>query len=249
MAALTGVQLKTELDNIAYGKSLLDTTVGATDTATTILYAMQQLVDRVGGYDEEVKRDLAKIASVTKDSMAAFKLSLEHKLLRAIDSHLRTEHGQGIDDFWTAENYPTYRIASQVAELCRACGILLSAANCFPPVTTMATFVVTGATAGTLTDVDVIDGNKYGPADLEVEITAKVGGDVSVEVTVIGADKSGNAVTGLASVSTKDVGDKVDVTPDQAGKQFQDVTNITVTGATAGDEFKVQSKVDRAVAA
>jgi len=249
MAALTGAQLKTELDNIAYQKSLLDTTIGAVGTAATVLYAMQQLVDRVNGYDEVIQRDLAKPASTVKDMMDAFKLSLDHKMLRAIDSHLREEHGLGIDDYWTQENYPDYRIASQVAELCRAIGIYLSPINCFPPVTSMATVVMTAATTCTVTDVDAIDGNKYGPADLEVEITAKAGESVSVTVTVIGTDESGNAVTGTASVVAQAVGAKIAVTPDQSGKRFQDVTNVTVADGTAEDEFRVQSKVDRAVAA
>lgn len=249
MAGLTGAQVKTELDNIAYGKSLLDITIGTTTTAATILYAMQQLVDRVNGYDEEIQRDLAKPASNVKDLMAAFKLSLDHKLLRAIDSHLRKEHGQGIDDFWADENYPTDRIASQVAELCRVIGIALSAFNCFAPVTTMATYVVTGAAAGTFTDGDLIDGNLYGPADLELEVTAKIGADVSVVATVIGTDEDGNEVLGVATVVAQDVGATVDVVPDQTGKQFQDVINITITGGTADDAFKIQSKVDRAVAA
>jgi len=248
MAALTGAQLKTELDNIAYQKSLLDTVIGTTTTAATILYAMQQLVDRVGGYDEEIKRDLANISSEIKNTMAAFKLLLDHKLLRAIDSHLREEHKKGIDDFWTDENYPTYRIASQVAELCRAIGIDLSAVNCFPPVTIMGTEVVSGSGAGTFTDGDLIDGNKYGPANCELEVLVAAT-TVSVVVTITGNDKSGNEVTGTAEFSTAAVGDKVDVTPDQAGKKFQDITNMTFTGGAATDSWRVQSKVDRAVAA
>ena len=248
MAYLTGAQLKTELDNVAYQKSLLDTAIGTTATAATILHAMQALTDRVNGYDEEIQRDLANVASEIKNAMEAFKLSLDHKLLRQIDSHLREETGLGIDDYWTQENYPTYRIASQVAELCRAVGIWLSPINCFPPVTIMGTEVASGSGAGTFTAGTDIDANKYGPADCELEVLVAAT-TVSVVVTVTGLDENGAEVTGTAEFSTAAVGDKVDVTPDQAGKQFQSITTMTFTGGASTDSWQAQSKVDRAVAA
>ncbi|HEC88462.1 MAG TPA: hypothetical protein ENI52_04005 [Thermoplasmata archaeon] len=247
MAAISGANLKTILDSVAKQKQILDAAVGDTTTNDTILYGMQQNADRIGGYSEDIKKALFKIAVVIKDSMEAFKLNLDHALLRAIDSHIREEEGKGLSDYWEAENYPTYRIAPEVAQIARAIGLYLKASICFPPVIVMGTFAVTGAGAGTFTDGNSIDGNLYGPADCELEITAKGGASVTLTATITGTDENGAEVTGTASFSSADVGDKVDVSPDQSGKKFQDITDITISGGVDGDAFKIQSKVDRTV--
>jgi hypothetical protein len=246
---LSGAELRAVLDSIAYEKSLLDTAVGATGTAATILYAQQANVDRIAGYDESVIQALHKPFVETKNLMDAFKLSIPTKRIRAVDAHLREEAGQGIDDYWTAEQYGSYRIDSRAAELCRACGIQLSAANCFPPVTVMGSEAVTGSGAGTFTPGTDIDANLYGPADCELIVTAVGGASVSLVAAIIGTDENGAEVTGTATFSSAALGDKVDVTPDQTGKQFQTITNITFTGGASGDAFNIQSKVDRAVTA
>jgi len=251
MGALTGAQLKDVSDSIAFQKTKLDTTVGDTTTATTILYAMQQNIDRIGGYAEAVIKALHSTFAKMKDLMSAFKLNLDHAAIRVLDSHIRDEEGMGISDYWEQENYPTSRIAPEFAQIARSIGIYLKAAICFPPVTAMGSVAVTGSGTGTFTDGSAIDGNLYGPANCELEVTAAAGGPgtVSLVATVIGTDEDGNPVTGSATFSSASVGDKVDVTPDQAGKKFQDITDITFTGGANGDAFKIQSKVDRAVAA
>ena len=101
----------------------------------------------------------------------------------------------------------------------------------------------------TFTDGSSIDGKRYGPGDLEVEITAKGGAQVDLVATVTGKDQNGSTITGTATVDAQDVGGKVDVVPTESGAQFQDVTDVTIANGASGDEFKVQSKVDRAVAA
>lgn len=249
MSALTGAQLKDVSDSISFQKTKLDTTVGDTTTASTILYAMQQNVDRITVYTEAVIKALHKTFVNMKDIMSAFKLNLDHAAIRALDSHIREETGMGMSDYWEQENYPTHRWAPEFAQIARSIGIWLKASTCFPLVTNMGSFAVSGEGAGTFTDGDAIDGNLYGPADLEVEITAKGGMDVSLVATVIGTDKNGAEVIGTATVVNLPVTGKADVIPDQAGKKFQDVTDVTITGGVADDAFKVQSKVDRAVAA
>lgn len=247
MSVITGAQLKTVVDSMAAQKILLDNIVGAVATASTILYGMQQNADRIGGYDEDVIADLFDIFVNEKDLIAQFKTRLDVKALQKIDSHIRRLEDQGFSDYWEAQNYPTNRVPPETAQIIRANSGYVKAIIVYPPVTVMGTFLVSGVGAGTFTDGLLIDVNLYGPGNCELEVTAKGGASVSLVATVTGTDEDGNAVTGEATFAAADVGDKVAVTPDQAGKKFQDITTITITGGAADDAFKIQSKVDRVV--
>ena len=249
MSAISGAQLRALIDSIAAQKIILDTAVGATGTAATILYGMQANVTRIAGYGEDAINDLALICANEKAQMPNFKNKLDHDFIKALESHLRRLEDVGISDYWEAEQYPTYRIPSQFAEIARSISLYLKASLCFPPVTAMGTFAVTGVGAGTFTDGSAIDGNLYGPGDCEVKITAAAGGPgtVSFVATVTGTDENGAVMTGTATVVSKSVDDVVAVVPTEADKKFQDITNITITGGANGDAFKIQSKVDRSV--
>jgi hypothetical protein len=249
MSAISGAILRALIDSIAAQKIKLDAAVGDTTTAATILYGMQQNADRIAALAENIKTDLLVPAVEVKELMEDFKLWLDHKLIRALENHVREEEGMGVSDYWEQENYPSYRMPPEYALIARAIGQYLKAELCYALVTAMGTFAVSGAGAGTFTDGDAIDGNLYGPSDCELEVITAAGGpgSVSLVATVIGTDENGAEVTGSATFASASEGDKENVTPDQVGKQFQDITDITITGGASGDEFKIQSKVDRAV--
>jgi hypothetical protein len=247
MSVITGAQLKTVSDSIAKQKNILDVAVGAIATADSILYGIQACITNIASYAEDVVNDCHTAFVNEKNSMPNFKLAILHKAIKSLENHIRRLEGEGISDYWETENYPTYRIAPEFVQLARAIGLYMKPAICFPPVTAMGSFVASGAEAGVFTDGSAIDGNLYGPGDCELEVTAKGGASVSIVATITGTDENGAVVTGVGTFSADDVGDKVDVVPDQVGKQFQDITNITITGGVADDAFTIQSKVDRAV--
>lgn len=245
MSTITGAQLEAVMDNIAKEKIILDTAIGTETTAASILKGMQDNIDRIETYDEDVIADLHRVFVNEKEHMPNLKLALLHGAIAALEKHLRRMEGVGVSDYCEAEN--ANRIAPEYAQLARAKGQYMKPIVVFPPVTAMGSFVASGATAGTFTDGSLIDGNKYGPGTLEVECTALGNGTIDLTVTITGTDQNGSIITGTATFSGGSVGTKMEITPDQAGAQFQDVTNATVTGATSADAFNVQSKVDRAV--
>lgn len=247
MPTISGANLKTNIDSLAKQISVLETVIGDTSTADTVLYGLAACITRVDGYDEDVQADLFKILVNAKEIAERLKTKLNHMVSIAIENHIRRLADKGLSDYWEAENYPTSRIPPEYAKTVRAIGHYLKAALVWSPVTAMGSFVVSGDAAGTFTDGSAIDGNLYGPADCELEVTAKGNETVSLVATVIGTDENGATMQGSATFSTAAIGDKVAVTPDDANKKFQDITNITITGGTADDAFKIQSKVDRAL--
>jgi hypothetical protein len=246
MSALTGAQLKALVDSISAQYDILKTAIGAATTAATILYGQQSNVDRIKVYtDEDPRVDLEKLFAAEKDQMTVFGQKIDNFAIQALENHIRRTEDMSVGEYWEDENYPTYRIPFGFARLARAIGLYLAPELVYAPVTAMGGFVASGAGAGTFTDGSLIDANLYGPANLEVAIT--VGVAVTLTATITGTDENGAVVTGVATVSNKAVGDKVDVVPDQVGKQFQDVTNVTITGGAAANAFTVQSKVDRSL--
>lgn len=123
--------------------------------------------------------------------------------------------------------------------------------NAFPPVTVLGTVDVdTSSHVGnwvvdpeTLGKVDTL---YYGDAALEVEVLDGATGVPTIVATVIGTDFAGAAQSHVATISTEAAeGAKFDV--GSATDLFATVTNVTFTGGTTGDKFRVQTKVDRAL--
>ena len=246
MSVITGANLQTVSDSIAKQKIILDTAVGTKVTAATILKGMQDNADRVKGYDEDTVADCHKQFVNEMDKMANFKNKLDHLAIQSLDYHLRRLAEKGISDYWEAEN--SDRMAPEFAQIMRSISQYIKASLVFPPVTVMGTYIASAAEAGTFTDGDLIDGNLYGPGDCEVEVTAVGNSTCSIVATVTGKDENGATMTGVGTFSTTAIGGKVDVVPTETGKQFQDIVSIAITGGVADDAFKIQSKVDRAVA-
>jgi hypothetical protein len=245
MSEITGANQRALMDSLAASKKITDTAVGTTTTAATVLYGMQANVTRIAGYGDDAIVDLAKSFTAEIEQMPDYKTRYGHRAIAALDKHLRRLAGVGISDYWETENYPTYRICPEAAQIARAARFYIKPSLVFPPVTSLGSFVASGAAAGTFTDGDLIDGNLYGPADLEVIITAKGGAQVDLVATITGTDENGSTITGVATVVALDVGGTADVVPDQTGAKFQDITNVTITGGAADDAFTVRSKEDR----
>jgi len=120
--------------------------------------------------------------------------------------------------------------------------------NVFPPVTVMGTFAVSGSGAGTWTEdpgsEGEIDTALYADAQLECEVINQPVGAQDIVVTVIGTNRLGGAESHGSTIPNGSiVGTKVAV--GTADDRFAKVTNVTITGGTAGDDFQVQSKEDR----
>lgn len=246
MSVISGANLQTVCDSFAKQKIILDTAVGAIATAATILKGMQDNAGRIQSYEQDVSADCHKQFVSEMAKMPNFKNKLDHKAIHALDHHIRRLEGKGMSDYWEAEN--SDRMAPEFAQIVRSIGYDIKASLVFPPVTTMGTYVASEATVGIFTDGDLIDGNLYGPGDCEIEVTAVGSETCSIVVTAIGKDKNGEVMTGVGTFDSTAVGGKVNVVPTETGKQFQDITTITITGGVADDAFKIQSKVDRAVA-
>lgn len=248
MSALTGAEARALTDSIAKQYELLVAVIGTTGSAGTVLYGMQQNVDRIKAYTNEDPRvDLEKIFSGEKDLAALVALRIDNDPIRALENHIRRIEDMSFGEYWEEENYPTYRIAYGFAIIARAIGLYIAPELVYPPVTSMGTFVASGEGAGTFTDASAIDLDLYGAADLEVYITAKGGTSVTLTATITGLDENGSVITGTATVVAADVGDSIAVVPADAGRRFADVTDVTIKGGAAGDAFTVRSKVDRSI--
>ena len=243
MSAISGAELQAVSDSIAKQKQILDTAVGTTTTADSILYGMQANADRIDGYGEDAIADLYKAFVGEKAQMPSFKLELMHQGIMALENHFQRLEGQSISEYWEAQN--STRMCPEFAQLCRSIGLYIDPSLVFAPQTSMGSFAVSGVDTGVFTDGSAIDGNLYGPADCEGIITAVGGASVSLVATVTGTDENGATVTGTITFSSAVLNDTVDFVPDQTGKQLQDVTNVTITGGADGDGFTVRSKADR----
>ncbi|MBN1320736.1 MAG: hypothetical protein JXA87_07845 [Thermoleophilia bacterium] len=128
----------------------------------------------------------------------------------------------------------------------RGGNVTISPVNVFPPVTTLGSFAVTGSGAGVYTDSDEVETDKYGGAQIQLEVTGNTIGAAAIEVTVNCITASGGTVQRVGSIPaasavgfTVDLGTSVD--------RIVDVTSITVTGGTNGDAFRVQTMEDARV--
>ena len=118
----------------------------------------------------------------------------------------------------------------------------------FPPATDLGDFAATGATTGTFNDGAAIDQAIYGAADIEGEVINQALGASEVTLTV-----TGTAFGGVAGGVTRTIvipsasanGTKVTAA---VGTHIVDVTNITIAGATSGDDIQVNAILKRTIA-
>jgi hypothetical protein len=124
----------------------------------------------------------------------------------------------------------------------------ISPINVCPPVTVLGTVATTDVAVCSLTkDPDTageIDTAHYAAAQLEVEVTGGAWGSQATTFTIVGLDFAGQAQTHTVQVPGDSLlGAKVDVAT--SSDRYASVTSVTCTGGQAGDDIRIQSKLDR----
>lgn len=245
MGTINTTTLLTLLDSIASGKLIYDNAVGTDNTvANTTAKAAANDTNTVAAIaDPQVLDDLIPTFKLRSDTLSAPSLYGTlgaYNIWWALDRHLG-----GLDTFMRDNNL---RASVHVKEV----GFPLSAEQIMPPVTDpMATFVVTGGSAGTYTHVADIDTSMYGRAWLDVTTTAAIGGTpITATLTGLQWDMSTIVVKQVTINAGSSSGTTVHVgTLGTQGDSFDAITDISITGGTAGDAFKVVSRAERVISA
>lgn len=211
---------------IAAGEPISGTGMGAgpTNNVATIL----------GANDIDVAAALAG-AFQPAVALGSILQSVYGVRLRALNSHVG-----GIAAFLAANNA---RVSPQFAQLLWT----LQPAVIFPPVVDpIASFSVTGSGAGTFTHTAGIDTTKYGAAALQLVTTATIGAN-AITATLTLTTIAGGTVTKTVNIPAT-TANGTTFAVDAGTIDYVDCTNITITGGTAGDAFKVRSILERTIA-
>jgi hypothetical protein len=105
----------------------------------------------------------------------------------------------------------------------------------------IATFACTGSSTGTYAHVAAIDTSNYAGAKLVVKNSGAV--STGATLTVTGKKTDGTTASLTATISTGTDATETDLS--NTSKIFVDVTNITITGGTSTNNYKVMAKTDR----
>ncbi len=235
--------LVTVLDSIASGKLIFDNAVGVlgTEANTTSKAAANDTTTLAAVADPQVQADLMPSFKLRDDVLAAASLYAAlggFNIWWALDKHTG-----GLDAYMNTNNL---RASIHVVQI----GFPLSAAQVMPPqVDPMATFAVTGAGAGTYTHVADIDTTQYGRAWLEVVVTSTIGGSaITATVNGLQIDAVTPTTKTVTIAANSSVGTTVAIgTMGTVPDSYDSVTGISITGGTAGDAFKVRSRVERVI--
>lgn len=252
MAVISTGTLTTILDSLASGKLIFDNSMGLTGTEanTTSKAAQNDLVTLAAVNDAQIEADLMPYFKLRGDTLNAPGLYIAlgaFNLFWALEKHVANSTQAGVTGLDTYMNVNNLRASIHVQQL----GFPLSAAQIMPPkVDPMATFAVTGAGAGTYAHVADIDTTQYGRAWLQAVVTATIG-TTGITATVNGTQIEGTVVSKSAVISANSsVGTTVNIgTLGVAADSFVGVTSVTIAGGTAGDAFKVVSRVERTISA
>lgn len=245
MATIPNGSLLTLLDSLASGKLIFDNGVGTSSSAanTTQKAANNDLATLQVIADAQVQAELVpafKFRADTLTATALYQALGAYNLFLALDRHL------GGFDTYLATN--DMRASVHLREM----GFPLSPGQVMPPsVDPMATFAVTGSGAGAYAHVADVDTTQYGKAWLQVVTTATIGAQ-AINATVWGLQIDG--VTPVSKTVTiaqnSSSGTTVNVgTLGVSADHYAAVTNVSITGGTAGDAFKVISRVERTITA
>lgn len=247
MGLIPNGTLTTVMDSLASGKLIYDNAVGVTgaEANTTAKAAQNDEVTLAAVADAQVQSDLMPTFKLRGDTLLAGSLYITlgaYNLWWALDKHLG-----GLDQYLNAQNI---RVSSHV----KALGFPLSAAQIMPPaVDPMATFAVTGSGVGTYTHVADIDTSQYGRAWCQVVVTNSSGlGSNAITATVTGLQLDSTTVTSKAATMAAGSSFGATVNIGTLGVQadsYDFITNISITGGTSGDAFKVVSRVERVISA
>ena len=243
MAKITIANFKTVTDSIGWQRDAADVGLGDGSGSSSGSYGALTNMNRIlglGDVDQETAL-LAPSEAVYSELKTASRLTLWDRLLRALDAHVA-----GIDTFLTGEGE---RVCPQFKEVYEgALGVVLSARNTFTPeVDPMATFDVTGSGAGTFTDGSAIINTSYADAHLTLYTSTAIGG-AQIVATVFVTEWDGTATSKDVTIPAS-TGSDVEFDVGIAADKYIDVTNITITGGTNGEQFKIKAKVERTIAA
>jgi hypothetical protein len=165
-------------------------------------------------------------------------------MINAINTHYKRNGFKGVDDYLTQQNAatPTLRAHGHFKKYLRT----ISAKNSFiPNDLVLATFLETGAAAGTYAHLASISTSQYAGAKLVIKnVTALT---TSAVVTVTAKKLDGTTAILTATLSTHTIDHETDLS--DVTKSFIDVTAISITTGTATDEFEVVAKTDRDISA
>lgn len=237
---MTATEYITWTDYLAQAIEVLLTAKGVEDSAATAAAyaaAMRNAITALPDPDEaDITVDLlpSAIALVAKIELESQVSSLFAGFNSAITSHL----GSDVNTLLSAAGLRVHHYWK------RAGNTALLAANCFPPVTILGTFAVTGAGAGTFTDGSSVDTAKYGGAQIELEVINQEIGAANVDVTVTVTLSDGSSDTRAGQIpSGSIVGATVQL--GASSDRIIGITNVTVLLGTNGDDFQVQTVEDR----
>lgn len=165
-------------------------------------------------------------------------------MIKALDTHYKAHGFKGVDDYLTTQNAaaPTLRAHGHFKKYLKT----ISAKNSFiPNDLDIATFAETGATTGTFGHLNSIATSQYAGAKLVVHnVTALT---TSAVVTVTAKKLDGTSATLTATLATHTIDHETDLS--DTTQNFVDVTGITITTGTNGDQFKIVAKTDRSISA
>lgn len=243
MGLLPSATLITLLDSIATGKLIFDIAVGVTgNEANTVGKAASNDDNTLAAIsDPQVMSDLTPsfyLRDQTLQASALYQTLGAYDIWWALDKHYN-----GLDGFMNANNV---RASTHVVQI----GFPLSPAQVMPPqVDPMATFAVTGSGAGTYAHVADIDTTQYGRAWLEAVVTSTIGAN-AITATVNGLQIDGVTPTikTFTIAANSSVATTVSIgTMGTQADSYDSITGITITGGTAGDAFKVRSRIERVI--
>jgi len=228
-----------------YAAAVLDevTARGDEDTADTAAYETRQPRDLIVGLTQGDEYQItADFVDAVGEVVAKFEAisdlaALFSRFNSAIRSHLSPTD---INSWLSADG-------SRVSYLWRRAGDQgILPTNVFPPVTTLGLFDVTGADTGTLTDSAQINTNLHGGAAVEIEVTA--GGPTAAETVVDLSVEYEDGSTGTESATIPAAtADAETIAVGLGTEKIVDLTGITITGGTNGDQFRVQTIEDRTI--
>lgn len=189
-------------------------------------------------------RDLDE-ANPTPPSRFLFAISGVNAFFSALDKHIKRYNPATttLDAYLTSLNAstPTLRFHQAFYDHLKT----LSRANVFVAADTeLATFAATAATTGTYTHVAALPTYVAG-AKLVVKNNGAVTTGATLTVTGKKIDGTTAALTATISVGTDAHETDLSVTT----QLFVDVTNVTITGGTAPDAYKIIAKTDRDITA
>ena len=245
MGTIPNATLITLMDSLASGKLIFDNALGLTGTEadTTSKAAQNDDVTLAAVADADVLSDLIPAYTLRAATLLAANLYATlgaYNLWWALDKHLG-----GMDQYLRDQNI---RVSTHVQQI----GFPLSAEQIMPPaVDPMATFAVTGSGTGTYTHVADIDTTQYGRAWLDAVVTSAIGAN-AISATITGVQIDNTTVTSkqVTIAANSSVGTTVHVgTLGVQADSYDSLTNISITGGTSGDAFKVVSRVERTITA